>query len=70
MATKINTILIDNNKAEQTYGVYQMDERGICWEQEIYAYDEKAERGAAFAKAQKQARDWADEHKAKIETNW
>ena len=70
MASQITTVLIENNKGEQTYGVYLMTEHGICNDQEIYSYDERAERGAAFAKAQKKARDWAAEYKAKIETNW
>ena len=68
--TPITTILIDRNKSEQTYAVYQMDERGICHDQEIFSWDAKAERSTAFAKAQKQARDWAADFKAKIETNF
>lgn len=70
MPSPITTVLIENNKAEQTYGVYLMTAQGICNDQEIYSYDEKSERAAAYARAQKKARDWADEHKAKIETNW
>ena len=66
MAHQITTILIDNLKDEQTYGVYQMDERGICWDQELFSYPEKRDRSAAYAKAQKTARDWAAEHKAKM----
>lgn len=70
-APKITTILLENNKDESTYGVYQVDARGVCWEQELFSYREgRSARGEAYAKAQKQARDWAAAHAAKIETNW
>lgn len=62
------TVQISSDKEIGAYQVFLMTEEG-CKASVIFEYEEM-NRGEAFAKAQKMARDWADENKCQIETNW
>jgi len=67
--TRIAVVQIAHDKREHNYAVYGLDERGVCRDQEFFSY-ERDTRAAAFAKALRRARAWAEESKACIEEKW